>query len=191
MDFRNHAKITDFGTAKILTPGSTFLESNDGTFQKKKGSFVGTAEYCSPEILNDKNASFASDIWALGCVLFHFVVGRPPFKGANEYQTFQKIIKLDFIIPPEVTEASTQLISRILVNDATERPNIKEIKLMPFFLDLEWNSLNLQDAPLIPEGALLPYGKADSFLEIANRFDSFEFDDEPEQLYSDIEVVDE
>ena len=56
----------------------------------RSGSFVGTAEYCSPELLNDRAATTSSDIWALGCILFQMLVGMPPMQGPNEYQTFQK-----------------------------------------------------------------------------------------------------
>ncbi len=48
-----HLKITDFGTSKVLDQASDVRA--DGR-QKKRGSFVGTAEYVSPEVLNDEHA---------------------------------------------------------------------------------------------------------------------------------------
>lgn len=54
-------------------------------------SFVGTAEYISPELLEQKVASRQSDIWAIGCIIYQMFCGRPAFRGATEFLTFQKV----------------------------------------------------------------------------------------------------
>jgi serine/threonine protein kinase len=56
-----HVKITDFGEAKVIgtAPGA------------RSGSFVGTAEYMSPELVNDRSSYLASDLWALGTHPLH------------------------------------------------------------------------------------------------------------------------
>lgn len=91
--------MADFGSAKDLTLSQQQQEHQGSS---SKHSFVGTAEYCSPELLSDKDVSFKSDIWAIGCVLYQLLCLAPPFKGANEYQTFQKIIHLEYSFPDQI-----------------------------------------------------------------------------------------
>ena len=157
-------KITDFGTVKYVS-----VESD------RKASFVGTAEYCSPELLNDKSASYASDVWALGCMLYQFLVGRPPFKGSNEYQTFQRILGLKFTLIDELDVSANELISRILVLEPERRPSLKEIKTSDFFKDFNWSDLHLQEAPVCP--VLEAFSVLD---EQILGFESLAFDDSDE-----------
>ena len=58
LDIKWHIKITDFGSAKIL-----YKEEPISDPAERKHSFVGTAEYCSPELLDKQDSSYASDIW--------------------------------------------------------------------------------------------------------------------------------
>lgn len=155
LDEKMHIKITDFGTAKILTPPKP--PSGDGSYQgdtigavdnTRANSFVGTAEYVSPELLTEKAACKASDLWAFGCIIFQLLSGRPPFKAANEYQTFQKIVHLEYEFPKGFPAVARDLVERLLVLDPTKRLTIDHIKNHKFFEGIEWGrKLWQQKAP--------------------------------------------
>ncbi|KAJ5888169.1 Serine/threonine-protein kinase PKH2 [Penicillium taxi] len=151
LDHQMHVKITDFGTAKILKGTtrrpdessvslSSPLDSSDILEEERASSFVGTAEYVSPELLTDKNACKASDLWAFGCIIYQLLAGRPPFKAGNEYQTFQKIVALDYEFPVGFPTVARDLVERLLVLDPTRRLQIEHIKNHEFFQGITWGT---------------------------------------------------
>lgn len=107
-------------------------------------SFVGTAEYVSPELLLHNRCSFSSDIWAVGCMIYQFMEGHPPFHGENELQTFEKIVELDYSWrkgsnPNKINPQIINLVGKILVIDDKERINLKNVKLHPWFSGVNWD----------------------------------------------------
>lgn len=136
-----HIKITDFGTAKLLpdprdprpAPPSGDPGQSSSQDEKRNASFVGTAEYVSPELLTDKTAGKPSDIWAFGCIIFQLLVGRPPFKAGTEYLTFQKIVGLEYEFPAGFPPAARDLVERCLVLDPSRRLTVEHIKNHEFF----------------------------------------------------------
>ncbi|OMP89006.1 Serine/threonine-protein kinase ksg1 [Diplodia seriata] len=154
LDDQMHVKITDFGTAKILNPKrppnaeGPPADPLDGVETDRAESFVGTAEYVSPELLTDKNACKASDLWAFGCIIYQLLAGRPPFKAGNEYQTFQKIVNLEYSFPDHFPEAARDLVERLLVLDPAKRLPVEHIKTHQFFDGIQWGrGLWKQKAP--------------------------------------------
>lgn len=136
LDGNMHVKITDFGTAKLLpdprdpTPPP---EEPSSSTEERAASFVGTAEYVSPELLTDKTAGKPSDIWAFGCIIYQLLAGRPPFKAGTEYLTFQKIVGLEYDFPSGFPPAARDLVERCLVLDPTRRLTVEHIKNHEFF----------------------------------------------------------
>jgi serine/threonine-protein kinase len=69
------AKILDFGIAKLV-------DDEPGKIKTSVGALMGTPVYMSPEQCRGAGeVDHRSDIYALGCVLFHLLVGKPPFEG--------------------------------------------------------------------------------------------------------------
>jgi 3-phosphoinositide dependent protein kinase-1 len=153
LDDQKHIKITDFGTAKLLSErqnddGQRIYDPDSSSADNRASSFVGTAEYVSPELLTDKNACKASDLWAFGCIVYQLLAGRPPFKAGNEYQTFQKIVALDYEFPRGFPEVAKDLVERLLVLEPQQRLTIEHIKNHEFFDGITWGKgLWSQKAP--------------------------------------------
>ena len=54
-------------------------------------SVVGSPDYMAPEVLRGKPYSFSVDYWSLGCILFEFLAGFPPFSGGTPDETWTNL----------------------------------------------------------------------------------------------------
>ncbi|SNX86408.1 related to PKH1 - ser/thr protein kinases [Melanopsichium pennsylvanicum] len=163
LDSHNRIKITDFGSAKIVhavgkTETLAAREPPAANQPSRAASFVGTAEYVSPELLVEKAqpAGKPADWWAFGCVLFQMLAGRPPFKGVNEYQTLQKVKNREFAFPEGFPVDAQDLIDKVLVLDPVQRPSATEIKAHRFFSDIDFDQLWEMNMPEIKTGLVQP-----------------------------------
>jgi serine/threonine-protein kinase len=85
-------KITDFGLAKVL-------DKEIG--QTKMGVIMGTPSYMAPEQARGQTQEIgpATDVYALGTILYELLTGRPPFRGATTLDTVQQVL-FDELVPP-------------------------------------------------------------------------------------------
>ncbi|WP_437303190.1 protein kinase domain-containing protein [Sorangium sp. So ce388] len=112
------ATLLDFGIARDLR-----LERS----LTAPGAIVGTPGYMAPEQARGEPAVDArADVFALGCMLFRCVAGRPPFEGDNALSLLMKVVLED---PPRLGElrdgvpaALESLVTRMLAKDAGHRP---------------------------------------------------------------------
>jgi len=90
-------KITDFGLAKFLV--------KPAAGQTVTGAVMGTASYMAPEQAQGKNkeVSFATDIYALGAILYEELTGRPPFKGSSLLETLA-LVRSAEVVPPSLLQ---------------------------------------------------------------------------------------
>lgn len=72
-----HARVLDFGIAKILDPGGPVAPLNVPT---GVGLMIGTPRYCSPEQARTDEVDARADLYSIGLVLFELVTGRQPFE---------------------------------------------------------------------------------------------------------------
>ncbi|EIW55248.1 kinase-like protein [Trametes versicolor FP-101664 SS1] len=166
LDSEFRVKLTDFGSA---------YNAPDGDLSPRASSFVGSAAYVSPELLNraSKTTSSSSDIWAIGCTLYFLVAGMPAFAAINDYQSFRKIEALDYTFPDGFYDVAKDFVQRLLVLDPADRLGVEpksspsELRDHPLFSaqgaeedpstpPISWDTLWTDPPPPIETGIAAP-----------------------------------
>eukprot|EP00474_Spongospora_subterranea_P005068 CRZ05526.1 hypothetical protein [Spongospora subterranea] len=162
-----HIRLIDFGSAKIIDADDTVKDTSN-----RRNSFVGTAEYLPPELLNNGDVSFGADWWSFGCVIYQLLSGRPPFKGETEYLTFQKIIEHKIVFDDHLSTAAISLLTKLLNVDPQDRVSggFDRLKQHPFFRDIAFDDLFNSEVPsyFVDVNSNEPQQEADAAIILPN-----------------------
>uniref|UniRef100_A0A1I7V6C6 3-phosphoinositide-dependent protein kinase 1 n=1 Tax=Loa loa TaxID=7209 RepID=A0A1I7V6C6_LOALO len=151
-----HIMLSDFGTAKFIDSEKDETDTKSALQEehhRNRSTFVGTAQYVSPEVLVDGEVGPSCDYWALGAIIFQMVSGLPPFRAINDYHTFQKIQKLDYSFPDGFPDLSKDLVRKFLVFDPSKRLGSEEtggseaVRSHPYFATVDWDNLITKTPP--------------------------------------------
>lgn len=151
-------KVTDFGSAKIMGRKEEAAETS-------KRSFVGSADYVSPEVLRNEPPSTASDIWAFGVVLYDFITGKSPFRSATEFLTFQKVLQRELVFPEGFDPEAQSLVELLLDLNPAKRPTAAQVKQHPFFASIDWSTIWTIPAPTVRTGLVAPQQSSGPMLD--------------------------
>ncbi|MEO8398093.1 MAG: protein kinase, partial [Chloroflexota bacterium] len=133
LDDGGNAYLSDFGLAKMI--GSTINLT-------KSGNLVGTPAYVAPEQVRGEIADGRSDIYSLGILLYHMLVGRPPFELSEQgiaallYQHVEEAPIPPHQLNPSITPAVEAVILRSLEKDPNQRYQTVEDMVQDFNLAL-------------------------------------------------------
>jgi len=135
-------KFVDFGTARDMLQPEIKGSGNSAKGKRIYEHFVGTPQYMPPEAIRNKDSGYKTDVYALGCMLYQFFAGHPPFLGGSEYLVFtatlnKKALYYDFIFDEE----SKGLIEMMIEKDLNQRAKLEDVKKHSFFAGINWDKL--------------------------------------------------
>ena len=133
-----HAKILDFGLAKLIEQQSSAGPEEPTILQQHStpGMILGTMGYMSPEQAQGKTKEIdhRSDIFSFGCILFETITGQKPFAGKDNIEVLNKIIREPApplaAFNPDAPADLQRIVRRCLAKDPEQRyQNIKDVAI--------------------------------------------------------------
>lgn len=110
-------RMGDFGVSKTLACTAEMAHT-----------LIGTPYYISPEVCRERPYSWPSDIWAMGCILYHMCALRVPFDAKDMVTLVQKITKNRAPdMPAAYSEPLRTLGARMMTKSASARPSAEEV----------------------------------------------------------------
>ena len=128
LDERSGAMLSDFGFARLL--GTSSLT------QSISGGIVGTPAYIAPEIWEDAEATPATDVYALGCVVYEMLTGKALFAGSTP-MAVMRAHDQGATLPPDWPVDIPQALSEVLQRAVARQPAARYASVADFLAALE------------------------------------------------------
>lgn len=113
-------KIADFGW-------SVHAPSN------RRHTVCGTVDYIPPEMVENRAHDHNVDLWALGVLIYEFILGNPPFETTTQDATNRRIVLVDYKIPRGSMSAEAEdLIGRLLIKRPYDRLPLRDVLRHPW-----------------------------------------------------------
>ncbi|KAK9809997.1 hypothetical protein WJX72_003108 [[Myrmecia] bisecta] len=128
LDENGRIKLGGFGLSRRLS------DINKTSLQSLPQAKRGTPCYMAPELFQDGSThSSASDLWALGCVLYECAAGHPPFVSTSFNQLVNDILNAEPAPLPGASAEFTDLVMRLVDKNAASRMTWQEMRTHPFW----------------------------------------------------------
>lgn len=116
---KGHAKVLDFGVAKLLA------ETDHSQTHSEATGLIGTPMYMSPEQASGKSVDKRTDLWSLGTLYYELLTGRPPFRADGGFAVLHAIISGRFPpvrqVRPELPEDAEHIVNKAMQKDLSRR----------------------------------------------------------------------
>ncbi|WP_342669930.1 serine/threonine-protein kinase [Amycolatopsis jejuensis] len=148
-------KVTDFGISRAV--GDVTLTAT--------GEISGTPAFLAPEVARGEDATFASDVFALGATLYMAVEGVPPFGTADNAIALLYRVSSGSITPPKQAGKLEPLLQKLLELNPADRPSMAEVAaelskldggVTPVATVPEPPTLPETKPPVVPTSVLVP-----------------------------------
>ncbi|GAA5918223.1 hypothetical protein JCM6882_003016 [Rhodosporidiobolus microsporus] len=187
IDPTGHIKLTDFGLAAgALNPGKiehlkhkldevadsplifrstiemkSLYKSIRMADARYADSVVGSPDYMAIETLRGQSYSYGVDYWSLGCILFEFLAGFPPFSGATADETWtnlknwSRVLRRPHYDRPEdrifnLSDEGWDAITCLINHKERRMSTLDQVRAHAFFRGVDWPTLRDRRAPFIP-----------------------------------------
>src|SRR2546425_3545471 len=152
-----HAKILDFGLAKLIEPQRLFDSRDSGSSeiatavmaqQSIPGMVMGTVGYMSPEQAQGrvKEIDHRSDIFSFGCILFEAVTGQKAFEGKDILDSLHKIVHAPTPQIKEINPVAPDELQRIVRRCLAKEPDKRYQSIKEVAIELEELQQELKSA---------------------------------------------
>ncbi|TFK22050.1 AGC/NDR protein kinase [Coprinopsis marcescibilis] len=124
-------------------------------------SIVGSPDYMAPEVLRGRSYTYSVDYWSLGCILFEFLAGFPPFSGSTPEETWANLKNWTHVLRrpeydrPEdlifnLTDIAWDAVVRLIASSSVRFATLQQVRDHVFFKGVKWDDLRAVRAPFVP-----------------------------------------
>ncbi|MGH3655080.1 MAG: protein kinase domain-containing protein [Micromonosporaceae bacterium] len=118
--------LTDFGIARLVGTAAT-MSGQSGSAEQQ---VLGTPAYLAPELASGETASPASDVYALGVVLYELVAGRPPYVADHPLSVVHAHITETPQRPSGIPDDVWRVVAACLAKQPAERPDADTVRVL-------------------------------------------------------------